>query len=178
MSKETCILTTKDFTILEAMRNRCINRHEPLAEILARKLGSAQVMFREDLPVNIASVNSRVTFSVNRGSSDTRVLSLERIAAPVGMFLPITTLRGLALLGLEQGQEFVLTNGQGLTETVMLETVDYQPEAVRREKSGEAAPHPRQQRPLLRLVRGGADDKPSGMKQAPDCCDDPGPSAA
>ncbi|PVB63296.1 nucleoside-diphosphate kinase [Labrenzia sp. 011] len=181
MSKETCILTTKDFTVLEAMRNRCASREDPLAAILTRKLDGVQVVFREDLPANIASVNSRITYVVNTGDSDTRVLSLERMVAPVGMFLPITTLRGLALLGLAEGQEFVLRTDQGVRETILLEKVHYQPEAARREKTAGADPSARpvrRQRPVLKLVRGGAHDKARDLRAVPDGHDDPGPSVA
>ena len=45
MTTETCILTTKDFTILEVMRDRCLGRDDPLAPILEQEDRSATVMF-------------------------------------------------------------------------------------------------------------------------------------
>ena len=65
MTKDTCFLTTKDFTILEVMLDRCLGRDDPLAPILKRKIEAATVMFRDDIPVDVATLSSRVTFSVN-----------------------------------------------------------------------------------------------------------------
>ena len=65
MTSETCFLTTKDFTILEVMRDRCLGRDDTLALILKRKIETATVMFRDDIPVNVATLSSRVTFSVD-----------------------------------------------------------------------------------------------------------------
>ncbi len=64
MPNETCILTTKDFTILEAMRDRYLGWGDPLAPILNRKIESAVVTFRDDVPENVA------TLSLSRISSE------------------------------------------------------------------------------------------------------------
>lgn len=179
MTAETCILTTKDFTILEVMRDRCLGMDDPLAPVLRRKLESATVMFREDVPANVATLSSRVTFSVDGRDPDTRVLSHDRMASPVGMFLPITTLRGLALLGLAEGQEFGLTDGEGEAVRVLLETVHYQPEAARREREALAgASVPMQRKPALRLIHGARFDQPRPVPAVFGGPDDPGPSAA
>ena len=179
MISDTCILTTKDFTILEVMRDRCLGRDDPLTPILRRKLEAATVTFREDVPANVATLSSRVTFSVNGRDPDTRVLSHDRMTSPVGMFLPVTTLRGLALLGLTEGQEFVFTDGDGDVVRVRLETVHYQPEAARRERealSGNSVPTP--SKPALRLVRGAHYGRPRLVSTEIGGSDDPGPSAA
>jgi regulator of nucleoside diphosphate kinase len=180
MSQETCILTTKDFTIIEVMRDRCLGQDDPLAPILKRKIGSTIVMFRDDVPDDVATMSSRVTFSVNGRDPDTRIISHDRMASTVGMFLPVTTLRGLALLGLSEGEHFVFTNSDGVEEQVLLEKVDYQPEAARREKealerhSMGRAPG----KPSLRLVRGDFHDRAPLVAVSPGGFDDPGPSAA
>jgi regulator of nucleoside diphosphate kinase len=180
MSQETCILTTKDFTIIEVMRDRCLGQDDPLAPILKRKIESAIVMFRDDVPDDVATMSSRVTFSVNGRDPDTRIISHDRMASTVGMFLPVTTLRGLALLGLSEGEHFVFTNSDGVEEQVLLEKVDYQPEAARREKEalerhsmGRAT-----SKPSLRLVRGDFHDRAPLVAVSPGGFDDPGPSAA
>lgn len=179
MSKEHCILTTKDFTIVEVMRDRCLGRDDPLASLLKRKVESALVMFHDDVPENVATLNSRVTFSVNGDNPDTRVISHDRMLnAPVGMYLPVTTQRGLALLGLAEGQEFVLPRGDGTEDRIVLEKVEYQPEAARREREAEklAASAPR--KPVLRLVRGAFHDQEPDRPVTRNGFDDPGPSAA
>lgn len=185
MLTETCILTTKDFTILEVMCDRCLDRDDPLAQILKRKIESAQVVFREDVPENVATLSSRVTFSVDGRDPDTRVISHDRMTSPVGMFLPINTARGLALLGLAVGQEFLLTNSDGVEERILLEGVQYQPEAARREKESMASlSAPAQRKPSLKLIRGAFYDEPRPPSEprlasaGTEDFDDPGPSAA
>lgn len=179
MSEEICILTTKDLTILEVMLDRCLGRDDPMAPLLRRKIDSALVMFRDDVPENVATLSSRVTFSIDGRDSDTRIISHDRMTSPIGMFLPITSPRGLALLGLAEGQEFRLPNHDGVEERILLEKVHYQPEAAKRAK--EAATNlaaTGSDRPFLRLVTGGALRKPEPPVVPPDGFDDPGPSAA
>lgn len=179
MTAEACILTTKDFTILEVMRDRCLGRDDPLAPILKRKLESATVMFREDVPADVATLSSRLTYSVDRRDPDTRVLSHERMTTPVGMFLPITNLRGLALLGLAEGEEFVMTDDEGREVRILLKTVHYQPEAARREKEALArVTVPSQRKPSLRLIRGAYFDQPRLVPATVGGPEDSGPSAA
>lgn len=178
MSK-TCILTTKDFTIVEVMRDRCLGQDDPLAPILKRKIESAIVMFRDDVPDDVATMSSRVTFSVNGRDPDTRIISHDRMTSPIGMFLPVTTLRGLALLGLAQGEQFVFTNSDGVEERILLEKVHYQPESARREKEAlERLAVPPPGRPSLRLVRGAFYDRAPLAAASLEGFDDPGPSAA
>ena len=173
MTRETCILTTKDFTILEVMRDRFLGRRDPFTCILNRKLETATVMFRDDIPVNVATLSSRVTFSVDGRHSDTRIISHDGTTAPVGLFLPITTARGLALLGLREGQEFVIRAGEGEQERIVLHEVLYQPEAARREKRTSCATAGK---PRLRVVQGALHQPHCPVR--PNGFDDPGPSAA
>lgn len=179
MSIKTCILTNKDFTLLEAMRERYRGTGDPLDLILKRKIDSAVVMFHNDVPAEVATLNSRVTFSVDGRDSDTRVISPDRSATPVGMSLPITNARGLALLGLTEGQEFILSNRQSGEERIVLEKIHYQPEAAKREK--EALERPvisPLRKPALRLIRGSLDAPLPFASQRHNGCDDPGPSVA
>jgi regulator of nucleoside diphosphate kinase len=177
MSEDACILTTKDFSILEVMFDRCLGRDDPMAALLRRKLDAALVVFRDDVPGNVATLSSRVTFSVDGGAHETRVISHDRMTWPVGLFLPMTHPRGLALLGLVEGQEFRLTGHDGRRERVRLEKVNYQPEAARRESELARSPEiPPGNRPALRLVAGSLRGEPALV--GPDGFDDPGPAAA
>lgn len=179
MSAVNCTLTTKDFTILETMRDRCLGRDDLLGAILKTKIESAAVVFRDDLPEDVASLNSRVTFRVDGRDPDSRVISRDRMVSPVGMFLPITTLRGLALLGLSEGQEFVVTNAEGVEERITLEKVHYQPEAARRtEEAMQRLSPPPQRKPMLRVIDGSFHDQTRSVPASPSRPDDPGPSAA
>ncbi|MBX3582875.1 MAG: hypothetical protein KF810_13360 [Rhizobiaceae bacterium] len=81
MTRETCFLTTKDFTILEIMQDRCLGCDDPLAPILKRKFESATVMFRDDIPTNVATLSSRVTFRVN-DEPHSRIILHDRMTPP------------------------------------------------------------------------------------------------
>jgi regulator of nucleoside diphosphate kinase len=182
MKPDTSILTTKDFTILEVMHDRC-PAGDPLAQMLKRKLDGATVVFRDDVPEDVATLSSRVRFSVNGGEPDTRIISHDRMTSAVGLFLPITVARGLALLGLSEGRSFTYVDMEGETQVVQLEAVLHQPEAARRQREIDARPVAAAPgKPVLKLVRGGLERAvtaavatPAGGWQAPD---DPGPSAA
>jgi regulator of nucleoside diphosphate kinase len=179
MPNETCTLTTKDFTILEVMRDRCLGRDDALAPILKRKIETAVVVFREDVPVNVATLSSRVTFRIDGSAPGTRILSHAHTNSSVGLFLPITNARGLALLGLAEGQDFLLRDLEGREERVVLERVQYQPEAARRERQALASlSAPAQPKPSLKLIRGAFYDQPQLAPIGSDGFDDPGPSAA
>ena len=179
MTRETCFLTTKDFTILEVMLDRCLGKNDPLAPILRRKIESATVMFRDDIPVNVATLSSRVTFSVNGREPDSRIISHDRMTSPIGLFLPITTARGLALLGLSEGQEFAIANAGGEEDRLLLHEVHYQPEAARREKEAlERMNPPTSGKPSLRVISGAFHDQPRLVPVGHDGFDDPGPSVA
>jgi len=176
MPPDACILTTKDFTILEVMLDRCLGRSDPMRELIQRKINGAMVVFRDDVPADVATLNSRVTYRVNDRDADSRIISQDRMTSPIGLFLPITTAPGLALLGLAEGQAFRLTNAEGSDETVCLEQVLYQPEAAKREKDALASfASPARRKPILRLVGGTSFEQPALASRG---FDDPGPSAA
>jgi regulator of nucleoside diphosphate kinase len=179
MSKEICILTTKDLTILEVMLDRCLYRDDPMASLLKRKINSALVMFREDVPENVATLSSRVTFSVDGRDPHTRIISHDRMTSSIGLFLPITCPRGLALLGLSEGQEFRMPNNNGVEERILIEKVHYQPEAAKRERDARARlSEPRERRLALRLIRDTFYGRPQRQDAEPDGFDGPEPPAA
>jgi len=176
---QACMLTTKDYTILEVMYERCLGRDDPLRPILEAKLSGARVVFRDDVPPTIVTLSSRVAYRIDGGSAETRIIAHGDVNGPVGGILPITLPRGLALLGLAEGQSFTIARNEGNRENIRVEQVVYQPEAARRES---AALNPvMQQGPILRLV-GGSECRPTppwrpAANDGP-LGDDPGPSAA
>lgn len=181
MSRHNCILTTKDFTILEIMLDRLSEGEEHMRRLLREKLGSAIVMFREDVPADVATLGSRLRFRVDDGDAETRVLSHAPMGSPVGMFLPITAPRGLALLGLREKQRFLLERAAAGEEELVLEKVLYQPEAERAEREASArATTPEARRQGLRLVGEGRPPiAPAAIRVLTvGQGDDPGPSAA
>jgi len=137
MSSDTCTLTTKDFTIIQTMHDSALARDGGLAPILKRKIDSAHVMFRDDIPDDVATLGSRVDFMVDGQTPQRQILSQDRMTSAIGTLLPVTTLRGLALLGLSEGQEFTFLSVDGYQERVRLVRVLYQPEAARREMAAK-----------------------------------------
>ena len=183
---DSCQLTTKDFTILEVLRDRHPMRDEAFWAILQRKISSAVVMFREDIPANVVTLNSRVAYRVNDGPAETRIIAHDQMRGLVGMLLPITNMRGLALLGLAEGQSIAIPTADDRLETLTVHEVVYQPEAARRERlklAGVVASEPRRQsEPGLRVVHRSdepRDEPRNKVATAFDAgFDDPGPPAA
>lgn len=130
MKEERCILTTKDFTILEVMYDRCREEGNPLAPILKRKLDTADIVFRDDIGGDVATLSSRVTYRLDDGEAQTRVLSHDHLVSTAGVFLSIMTVHGLALMGLSEGQSYPLPGKDG--GRITLDSVHFQPEAARR----------------------------------------------
>ena len=171
-TNQGCILTTKDFTILEILQERRTGLSEPLAALLRHKLDSATVMFRDDVPAHVATLNSRVRFRIGEAAPETRIISHDQMQGMVGLTLPLTTLRGLALLGLSDGGSLVLPgDGADAPHRIALEAVLYQPEAARQKTVARA-----RARPPLRLVHDAGALTMSVTRNAGD--DDPSPSAA
>ena len=182
MPHETCILTTKDFTILEVMFDRSPDPAGAMTALLRRKLDTARVVFRDDVASDVATLSSRISFSVDGRGPDSRVLSHDRMNSPTGLFLPITTLRGLALLGLAEEQAITIADNDGVETCIRLERVLYQPEAARREKAAIAqAATPEMRRSSLRVISGTLatnQRKAYAGLAVGDDGDDPGPTAA
>ena len=176
---EPCLLTTKDYTILEVMLDRCLGRDDALAPLLRRKISDAVVMFRDDIPADVVTLNSRVTFRVDDNPSETRILTHDEMRGLVGLALPLANRRGLAMLGLAEGQSASVERPDGRIETLTVLQVAYQPEASRRE---QAQLLPRDdRRPVLRVVHSSDEPRQQAegrvLAMATDF-DDPGPSAA
>jgi regulator of nucleoside diphosphate kinase len=183
---DSCHLTTKDYTILEVMQERLPACGDAFSAILQRKISSAVVMFREDIPATVVTLSTRVAYRVNDGPTETRIIAHNEMRGLVGMLLPITNPRGLALLGLAEGQSMSIPTTDGGVETLTVHEVVYQPEAARRERlklAGGAAPGSWQpEGPVLRVVHRSDEVQDKAANQVTAAFDtgfdDPGPSAA
>ncbi|MBS0524903.1 MAG: nucleoside-diphosphate kinase [Proteobacteria bacterium] len=127
-----CSVTTKDFTILENMIRRIPPHNEGLLRLLRRKLATATIVLPEDIAPQIATINSRVEYRIDDGRTECCVLVHGEEHVSRGLTLPISTLRGLALIGLATGDAVSIERPDGRIETVYLENVAYQPEGARR----------------------------------------------
>lgn len=138
-------------------------------------------------PATVVTLSSRVAYRVNDGPAEIRIFAHDEMRGLVGVLLPITNPRGLALLGLVESQSMSIPTADGGLETLTVHEVVYQPEAARRERlklAGGAAPGRwRLGGPVLRVVHRSDElqDK-AGNKVVVAAFDagfdDPGPSAA
>jgi len=169
------LLTTKDFAILETMRDRCLSPRSAYGQLLARKIAEAEIVFSDDIEADSVTLNTRLRYSRNGGGAAACLLVQAEVHGVVGLTLPLTTLRGLALLGLRAGESVTVIDDSGREETLHVTQVDYQPEAARRERS-QLASERMASRPHLRLVHSAE----RVALRLPETIwpDDPGPSAA
>nr|WIE91323.1 GreA/GreB family elongation factor [Mesorhizobium sp. WSM4875] len=129
LTSESCQLTIKDYAILEAMEERFPHRDDLMRSILHQKLSNAVVMFREDISPTVVTLNSRVTYRVNGGPAETRVIVDDEMRGLVGMtVISITQPRGLAMLGVSEGESVVLRRPDGDPEKITVVKVARQPE--------------------------------------------------
>lgn len=152
----SCILTTKDISILETMLERNPEKGSALACLMRAKITAAKIVFRDDVPETVVTLNSRVSYRIDGGEPDTRIVAQAHMNSAVGCFLPVTTMRGLALLGMMQGETMRIPGREGAMEDIELVAVLHQPEAAQR---GRTASRPKAA-PIFRLIQGGKVDQP------------------
>ncbi len=173
-----CQLTTKDLTILEHMLHKAAPADEVFARVLRHKLSTAQIVFRDDVDPDIATINSRIDYTIDGGPIQTRTLVHGADAVFPGMTLRISTLRGLALLGMAEGDSCLLPEIDGRQESVKLQRIAYQPEAALRQRKAAAiaVSSLRGESSVVDFRWGGKPKLPAGTATPDD--DDPGPQAA
>lgn len=132
-----CRMTVKDFQICSGMLESLKDTGSSLVSLLREKIETTSVVADEQMDPRVVTLNSRVEFAVNNGAAETRiVVQSEFRYGLVGLTLPVTTSRGLALLGLRQGEGCSFEE-HGHTRNVFVRRVLYQPEAHRFMRDGE-----------------------------------------
>jgi regulator of nucleoside diphosphate kinase len=155
------IFTNKDYATLTRMVSQCPRTNTPFVSLLRRKLAQAHVVPSSEIPVNVVTMNSRVTFQVDDHAPDTRVVIPDEADSLVGLTLPITTTTGMALLGMSEKQNIDLTGFGCQSRTLTVIGVAYQPEAmggVRLDVLQGPISARRQSRPFLHLVHSSDED--------------------
>ncbi|UXN66120.1 nucleoside-diphosphate kinase (plasmid) [Phyllobacterium sp. A18/5-2] len=128
-----CQLTTKDYYTLQSMQDSMFLKDELMRSILRDKLSNAIVTFPEDIPSTVVTLNSRISYRVDGGLLENRVIGNNDMRGIVGLtVISISHPRGLTLLGLAEGQSAVVGRTSDARETVKVEKVFYQPEAEAR----------------------------------------------
>ncbi len=167
-SDPPCQLTALDMGVLEGMMDRLESQaaaDSDIARLLRRKLTAARVRLCDDIDPCVATINSRIEFRVDRGIVETCVLTHGGERALPDSALPIASLRGLALLGLAEGDTIAIQRADGRTEVLGVVRVAHQPEAARLKR-----------RPArFGIIDGGRRSRTGNLGPEDD---DPGPRAA
>src|SRR3546814_9701070 len=106
-------------------------RDDPLVPLLREKLAMATVLPPQAVPADLVTLYSRVRYSIGGSPATTRIVIHDDAHGVVGATLPVTTPRGLALLGLAKHARATLRGRDGLAGTVHVEDTVYQPPASR-----------------------------------------------
>lgn len=168
------VLTAKDFTLLE---NLVHNWGEPFPGAdgyIRRKLATATVVFPNDVPTNVVTLNSRVRFRVGTALPEERTIVGGPSEAAYGVTLPLASPRGLALIGAAVGQTVEALLPNDTIEILLIEAVPYQPGQTR--PGGGLKVVSSQELPDARSVFTSPRSRFSASQMGND--DDPGPSAA
>jgi regulator of nucleoside diphosphate kinase len=140
---DTPVLTVRDFAELERFARLGLRPNDPVSAALLAKLDRSTIFPVDAIASNVATLGSRVIFSVDGGPPEARVLVLPARHSPAGWTLLVTTPHGLALLGHAPGALVSATRRDGAAETLRLLAVADQPEAAAAEAvrgSGDAEP--------------------------------------
>jgi len=132
MQRETFSqLTTKDVDILITMLDRSPGDQAYL-RLLRNKLNFATVYFRDDVPSDVVTLNSRLCYSVNGRPHGPHILVQSEGDDLPAFAVSIHTMRGLALLGLAVGEVTTIEYANGRHETLAVDELMFQPEVDRR----------------------------------------------
>jgi regulator of nucleoside diphosphate kinase len=117
-----CYLSMKDFTVLEAMLEQdCTD--QAFCRLLGEKLSNTTIFFHDEVRTPVAAIGSRVDFVIGGRIFDTRVLVADEDAQPSRLTLPVTTMRGLALLGLRAGDATTIEWSEGERESLQVKNI-------------------------------------------------------
>ena len=125
-----CYLSMKDFTILEALLAQEVD-DQAFNRLLRRKLSNTTIVFHDEVDGAVAAIGSRVDFVIDGCIYDSRILVADDGPASSRLTLPISTIRGLALLGLAAGNAIVVDWPAGESETLQVHKVYNQVAAAR-----------------------------------------------
>ncbi len=121
-------LTPKDYAILEHMLEDFVGKNERLVSAIRRKLNTATVVFAQDLPADVVTIGSRVSFQISGNPVDERVLVSALRYKANGLNLSLGSLEGVELLGLREGAR-VEVDLEGQIESLNVLKLVFQPEA-------------------------------------------------
>jgi transcription elongation GreA/GreB family factor len=81
------------------------------------------VFFHDEVDAAVAAIGSRVDFVIDGRVFDSRVLVANDNPQPSRLTLPVSTMRGLALLGLRAGEAITIEWSEGERESLQINRV-------------------------------------------------------
>jgi hypothetical protein len=126
MTNVNRILTTGDFSTLGRLVDEWNASGQWIGARARKILENSAVVFAADLPPDIASLGSRVSYAEKGRPS--LMAELTALCLFEREYLPIRHPLGLALLGRREGEEFDVHHEDGCVQRVRLEKVLEQPE--------------------------------------------------
>ncbi|MBB3221015.1 nucleoside diphosphate kinase regulator [Pseudoduganella umbonata] len=127
--KTKIVVSSLDMDRLEALLDALPAAQAQAQQALLGELSRAQVVEPEDMPPDVATMNSRVRFVLDDAAeARDMVLSYPKDMDGSGDRLSILTPVGSALLGLKEGKSIEWTRPDGATFQVKVVEVVYQPE--------------------------------------------------
>ena len=132
------LITARDLAVLDELARLRLPADDPAARGLIEKLERCRVVPADAIPANVVTLGSRVVFSVDGGAAEARVLVHPDEHTASGWSLPVTTPRGLAMLGLRAGATVMAERRDGGVERIDIISVAFQPEGAGRRRAGRA----------------------------------------
>jgi regulator of nucleoside diphosphate kinase len=158
------------------MWERSLKGDGALMRLLRHKLSTATILAPGDTGPRAAAIGDRIGYRLDEGPTEIRVLVRDEESTSSGTTLSIVTLRGLALLGLMEGDSITIDGAEGRSETLHLERLYDRPDMASGKRAGR---RPAPDGPVAASVIDLASRRqaaPPARRHRPD--DDPDPSAA
>ena len=125
-------LSKRDFWHLQELRRECAaiegGVFPLLSHLIRAKLQDAHILNPTEEAGSVATLGSRVTYSIRGTAPQSRTLFDHGFAHDQGG-IPIKTFLGVTLLGMKVGQKVPLLNASGTTEPLELVAIPWQVDA-------------------------------------------------
>lgn len=129
LNKPNIILSALDVERIEKLLDNTPGIHETIEDNLIDEIERGDVVSVEDVPANVVTMNSTVSFSIS-STQETFSLTLvyPKDMTADGQTISILTPVGSALLGLKEGDKIEWPNANDKTVQVFVDKILYQPE--------------------------------------------------
>ena len=161
-------LTARAASVLTAMLEHAPAARPSFAALLRSKLNHSSICFASDIPSGVVTLNSHVLYTVDGQNAGPHLIVPTEGDDFPDYALSIHELRGLALLGLTEGQSITIEEENGKKTTLTVVRVGYRPDSI----AWAGDPPPALVQPQVVQFRPRPSQAPSFEP------DDPGPRAA